>query len=290
MKADPKEHARLLGAAKTAGFKGLKTECDRVKAAAQSRETEAANDERIFRERSLRHRKLDDGSGRIEINGPLDQTAQVMAALVPIEKELFEANRTANHRVEPEAVAFDAIVTMARESMNGATSIHTTRDRSASRPESRTSRPAATVHVHVSYDAYLRGYTIPGEICEIEGAGPISVAAARQLASDSIMKAIIMNAVDVTLISHLGRTIPAHLRTAIEVRDRTCVIAGCEIDRHLEIDHNIPVEASGLTSLENLGRLCHHHHREKTRRDLRRVGPLGRQQLVTRADHARAGP
>ncbi len=101
--------------------------------------------------------------------------------------------------------------------------------------------------MHVSYDAYLRGFTIPGEICEIEGAGPISVANARQLASDSIMKAIITNAVDVTLISHLGRTIPTHLRTAIEVRDRTCVIAGCEIDRHLEIDHNIPVEASGPT-------------------------------------------
>jgi hypothetical protein len=68
------------------------------------------------------------------------------------------------------------------------------------------------------------------------------------------------------------------------------VIEGCEFERHLQIDHNIPVAAGGLTSRANLGRICHHHHSVKTVRDLRRIGPLGRQQLVTKEEFARVGP
>ena len=48
-----------------------------------------------------------------------------------------------------------------------------------------------------------------------------------------------------THVVHLGRSIPATLRTAIETRDQTCVIAGCDVDRHLEIDHNIPYAQGG---------------------------------------------
>ena len=55
-------------------------------------------------------------------------------------------------------------------------------------------------------------------------------------------------------------------------------------------DHNVPGAMRGETSLVNLGRVCHHHHDFKTRRDLRRVGPLGHQRLVTTAEYARAGP
>ena len=79
-KADPAAEADLLETAKTAGVRGLKTECDRVTAAAASRDTERDQYERIRTARSLRHRRLADGTGRIEIRGPLDRTAQMMAA------------------------------------------------------------------------------------------------------------------------------------------------------------------------------------------------------------------
>ncbi len=154
----------------------------------------------------------------------------------------------------------------------------------------RGARALATVVVHVSKSAYERGVTQAGEICEIEGAGPIPVGVARRLASDAILKALVTDGVDVTRVAHLGRTIPAHLRTAVQTRDLTCVIDGCEVDRHLEIDHNAPFAEGGPTSLENLGRVCAHHHDLKTRRDLRRVGALGRQRLVTKEEFARAGP
>ena len=67
------------------------------------------------------------------------------------------------------------------------------------------------------------------------------------------------------------------------------MIGGCEVERHLEIDHNIPVAAGGPTELANLGSLCHHHHDRKTRYDLRRIGPVGRQRLVTREEYEQQG-
>ncbi len=41
-----------------------------------------------------------------------------------------------------------------------------------------------------------------------------------------------------------------------------CTILGCEVSRHLEIDHNIPVASGGLTELANLGRPSPHHHHD----------------------------
>ena len=120
----------------------------------------------------------------------------------------------------------------------------------------------------------------PGEICEIEGAGPVPVSTARRLSSDAIIKALVVKGTDVTRVVSLGRTIPAALATAIRTEQPTCCIEGCEVDRHLELDHNIPHAIGGETSRENLDPLCGHHHDVKTRRDLRRLGPPGRQRLV----------
>ncbi|MEO6467724.1 MAG: hypothetical protein ABIP21_01390, partial [Acidimicrobiia bacterium] len=185
--------------AKTAGVRGLKTECDRVAAAAASRDGEREQYERIRAARSLRHRRLAGGTGSIEIRGPLDRTAQMMAALEPFERDLFTENRTNGRRVHPDAVAFDALVRLCEQAVCEST-----------RPERKTgSRPLAMVIVHMSKTAYERGWTEPGEVCEIEGVGPIPVAVARRMASDAILKSLVMDGVDVTRISHYGRTIPS---------------------------------------------------------------------------------
>ncbi|MGZ6996868.1 MAG: HNH endonuclease signature motif containing protein [Acidimicrobiia bacterium] len=274
--ADPGAEPELLETAGVADVKGLRTECDRVCAAAMARQREADRYERIHQQRSLRHSVTADGSGMITLRGPLDRTAQVMAALEPFEQERFESNRNAGRIEHPEAVAFDAMVHIAEI---------TARDVASRR--TRGGRPLATVHVHVSAAAFTRGHTRPGERCEIEGAGPVPVAVAHRLASDAIVAALVVDGTDVTRVVHLGRSVPAAVRTAIVVRDPVCVIAGCEVDRHLEIDHNIPWAQGGPTTLENLGRLCHHHHDLKTRRDLRRLGPPGRQRLVDREEFER---
>ena len=275
VEAEPQAEGRLVATAGIAGVKGLRAECDRVRAAALNRQREADRAEHIHAHRALRHTRLTDGTGMLTMRGPLDRTAAVMAALEPREKDLFETNRRCRRVEHPDAVAFDAMVRLAQAAPVS--------DRGR-----RDGRPLATLHLHVSAAAYERGHTMPGEICEIEGAGPIPVSAAYRLSSDAIVKALVVDGTDVTRVVSFGRSIPAALRTAVMARDRTCSIAGCEVDRHLEIDHNVPYAHGGPTSLENLGPLCHHHHDRKTRRDLRRLGPPGRQRLVGREEYERA--
>ena len=57
----------------------------------------------------------------------------------------------------------------------------------------------------------------------------------------------VLNGVDVTAVSHFGRTIPAHLCTALVTRDQTCVVPGCDVRWPLEIDHIVGVGDKGLT-------------------------------------------
>ena len=191
-----------------------------------------------------------------------------MAALEPFERELFETARRNKQIEHPDATVFDALVAMAEKSACG---VGTDDDSCPARTQpKRGGRALAIVVLHVSKHAYERGWTERWERCELEGIGPVPVGVARRLAADCILKAVVTDGVDVTRVAHIGRSIPAHLRTAVETRDRVCVIAGCEVDRHLEIDHNEPVAIRGPTSLENLGRVCHHHH------DLDAAGPAPR--------------
>lgn len=282
--ADPHAEDRLLAMAPTSGLKGLRSECDRVVAAVSGRQREIDAYERVRTNRSLRRRSLPDGSHVLEARGPADRIAQVLAALEPFERDLFETARRNKQIEHPEATAFDALVALSEGSARGDDAVGAG---DTARVGRRGGRPLATVVLHVSKDAYERGWTERGEICEIEGTGPVPVGVARRLAADSILKAVVTDGVDVTRVAHLGRSIPAHLRTAVETRDSVCVIAGCEVDRHLEIDHNVPHALGGPTSLANLARPCHYHHDLKTRRDLRRVGRLGSQRLVTKEEFER---
>jgi len=134
--------------------------------------------------------------------------------------------------------------------------------------------------MRIDHTAFTRGHTTDGEVCEIVGIGPVPVSVVQQLSGDAFFKALITDGTDIRSISHLSRTIPARLRTALEERDPECVIAGCHTDRHLQIDHNIPVEDRGPTALWNLHRLCHHHHDRKTKGHLRLEGEGLHQRLV----------
>jgi hypothetical protein len=120
------------------------------------------------------------------------------------------------------------------------------------------------VQVRVDHSALVRGRAKRGEWCEIPRVGPIPVATARRLASDSILKVLVTKGSDVTAVGHAGRTIPAKLRTALEARDPTCVVPGCDARRGLEIDHRVPFARGGPTTLANVARLCGWHHHLKS--------------------------
>ncbi len=177
----------------------------------------------------------------------------VIAALEPYTERVFQAARAQGRREPHQAYAADALVELAE---------HTRA--CDDQPTSRT--PKAMVQVVVDHRALLRGSLEDGESCEVPGIGPIPVATARAWATDAYLSALLTDGTDIKAVCHLGRTIPSRLRTALEMRDRTCVVPGCDVGRHLEIDHIKPVTDGGPTRLDNLARLCRWHHYLKTHR------------------------
>ncbi|MFM8971760.1 MAG: HNH endonuclease signature motif containing protein [Actinomycetota bacterium] len=126
------------------------------------------------------------------------------------------------------------------------------------------SGPLALVEVRVDHAALVRGRVEGDEVCEIEGLGPIPVSEAQRLASDSILRVLLVDGGVVKKISSTTRSIPPRLKRVIVDRDRTCVVPGCDVSWNLEIDHRVPFAQGGRTDEENLARLCHEHHRQKT--------------------------
>jgi len=90
------------------------------------------------------------------------------------------------------------------------------------------------------------------------------VTLARQLGEDAFLKVLVTKGVDIVAVAHAGRTIPAHLRPALDVRDPTCIVPRCEVRRNLETDHRNAFGRTQVTKLEDLGHLCRWHHYQKT--------------------------
>jgi hypothetical protein len=220
---DPGAELDLLERSGHDGVRGLRDECARVKAAAWV--DDDARYERIRAARSLRSWTDEGGAGRIDIRGPLDATATVLAALAPFTRALFDQARADGRRERHDALAFDALVALAEA------------------PTSESDGAVAkgrdiTGVVRIDHAALVRGHTEPGEVCEIVGSGPIPVAVASRLLDDAFLKAVVVDGTDVRTVSHLGRTIPARLRTAVEELHRECDLEGCHVSANLQIDHN----------------------------------------------------
>ena len=121
--------------------------------------------------------------------------------------------------------------------------------------------------------AYRRGHAHAAEPSHIVGGGPVPVSVARELAEDAFIKAVTHDGVAIDTVAHLGRHIPAELRTALELgpvpdfEGTSCVEAGCGRRYGLEWDHVDPRANGGPTSFVNLVPRCWPHHREKTERD-----------------------
>jgi hypothetical protein len=261
---DPGAELELLERSQHDGVRGLRNECARVKAAACVDENERY--ERVVAARSVRSWTDPDGAGRVAINGPVDGTMKLAAALAPFEKALFEDARAAKREVRHDALAFDALMALL--------------DSLPAEPGKGTKRTGITGVVRVDHSALVRGHTEPGEVCEIVGQGPIPVSVASRLLDDAFIKVLLVDGTDVLAVSHPGRNIPERLRTAVEELHPECDIEGCHVTTGLEIDHNQPVEEFGKTELCNLGRLCLHHHHHKHRHRLRLEGPPGRMWFV----------
>jgi hypothetical protein len=128
--------------------------------------------------------------------------------------------------------------------------------------------------------AWRRGHAHPGELCHLVGGGPLPVEVVRELSRDAFLKVVLHDGVALHTVAHLGRHIPAELRTALDLGPLpdlagvSCTEAGCGRTYGLEWDHIHPNAARGPTSYDNLQPRCWPHHQQKTERD-RKAGLIG---------------
>ncbi len=258
--ADPGAESELLEAADSTSVKGLRDRCRQVRAGAE-------DDDRAWARRlhvGRRAHDWDDPEGfyRLESRMAPDAGATFRSAWhAQIDRIFRDARRAGRH--EPRAAyAADALVALA------------------------TQGPCKPVEVRVTVDsaALARGYTEPGERCEISGGGPMPVTAARALLDEASVAVLVRDGDDVTAVSSPKRTIPIKLRRALETRYPTCGVKSCANDQFLQIDHVVPLEDGGRTELANAWRICPHHHDLKTYCGWRVVGEPGNWDLVAPDD------
>ena len=127
-------------------------------------------------------------------------------------------------------------------------------------------RPHLTLTV--SAETLRSGADADAQPAELRGVGPIHPETARRIACDAARTVVTLaaaadGATAMPLsVGRATRTVPAHIRTALHLRDRGCRFPGCDrppawTDGH----HIIHWSDGGPTELENLISLCRPHHR-----------------------------
>jgi len=240
----PDAQEQLVEAAGKLTLRSLQEECRRVEAAAIVDEDDRYR--RVHRSRRIRAWVDRHSVGRLSATMTPDELARVMNEIDRRCGDIVEGAVRGRWFESWDAHRVDALVEMAL-------------------PESDApARPASMVHVLVDYEALMRGHTVVGERCEIPGIGPIPVTLARQMSEDCILKVLLTKGVDVVAVAHGGYTIPAHLRTALDVRDTKCIVPGCDFQKRLQKDHRNTFGRTQVTKLEDLAHLCPFHHHLKT--------------------------
>ncbi len=161
--------------------------------------------------------------------------------------------------------------------------------RRTGRSRPRVPRGANTkVIVRIDRAALARGHTERGETCEIAGLGPVSVATVQELMADAFVAAVVTKGRDVVNVAHLGRTVNAHQRTAIEAGGVACTNIACNQTVGIEIDHREPWAEVGETLLSNQDPLCRTDHLRKTHHGWSLEPGTGRRRFLPPPDRARS--
>lgn len=240
----------LLG--KGASHRELYDTAARLRAAARSRERERARRDRVHQCRHLRsHQRLEGG-----IRGEFLCDEVAWARVAPrLEADARQRWKAAGQKDPLDAHRLDAFVELLGGSAGSATSTGATGSTRA--------RPHTLVIVDA--EALRRGSAHGGELCEIDGIGPVSVEAATELLGEGALQFLVRDGIDIRTVTSTTRTVPQRMAAALVVRDRTCAVEGCGKRHGLEADHcRVDFAANGATNLDNLARLCPEHHDLKT--------------------------
>lgn len=246
---NPDAEAELLAEATAAPIGELRRRCAEKKAERQDR---ATIERRIHARRSLRRYRDAEGAEHLHAVGTARDMARVDLALRSLTDARFAEARRAGEHEPREAYAFDALVALA--------------DR-RSHPQPR--RPDPIRHLAVlrlDVTALQRGAVEPGETCEIAGLGPISVAAARELLGESVLKLVLTKGVEVRNVTHLGRGTTVAQEIALLWEQPCCRRLGCGRRARLQRDHvdGFEFRRTKHTRVDELDLLCQPDHDLKT--------------------------
>jgi polyhydroxyalkanoate synthesis regulator phasin len=264
---NPDAEQDLLNSAKKESRWDLKERCGKAKAAAQP--DDKARERRIHEQRRLSTYKDGEGAWNLHLRHLPAEGAKVEAALEPyIQRRFDEARRRGEH--EPrEAYAADAFMDLLRDKVAGG------------EPPKGGRRTESKVIATVDLSALLRGFAEPGETCEIKGVGTVPVSVARALLTDAVFALVVRDGVDILNVTHLGRQVTAHMRTALEARGYECGMEDCDVTWGLEIDHlGDGWSPTKVTRLDQLDWKCRHCHGLKTYRGWEDEGPTGKRRWV----------
>ena len=244
------------------------------KRAAQARARADADREatrhRLHAQRQVRRWDDADGMGNLLLKMPAAELRELDASLkTAVDRRLADARHAG--RFEPvEAYAADEVMDRLLGRTGGASTPGTS---------NQAVRPDKKVICLIDLDALNRGRVEDGETCEIAGVGPVSVSAAQRLMGDAFWALVIKDGVDVVNVTHLGRRVTAHQRTALEARGARCEFCGSSF--RVEIDHIEGWALTHKTELADLSLKCWSCHEAKTRLGLRETGPPGNRSFLT---------
>lgn len=252
---DPDAEAALLEVAKEGSFAELVGAAQRAARSKSSEEDARARERRLYERRYCRTFTPPEGGLRLEAHLPAAEGAKVAAVLDRLSKEVFDEARQDDRHEPMAAYRADALV---RAVTGGGGRVRT----------------EAVLRADVA--ALRRGELEGGEVCELAGVGPVSVALARELLGDAVFYALLHDGTDVVAVSGAGRGRTVAQEIALQERDQRCVVPGCPVASPLEVDHwRTDFAKGGRTELDNLCRLCAEHHAMKTHRGWRLTGGPG---------------
>jgi hypothetical protein len=97
--------------------------------------------------------------------------------------------------------------------------------------------------------------------CHLDEKPWVSAETARRLSCDASLVTVLEDENGKVLnIGRRARTVPASLRRALDIRDKTCRFPGCSEAHHVESHHIEHWADGGETSLDNIAKICKFHH------------------------------
>jgi hypothetical protein len=198
----------------------------------------------------------EDGSLCLRARLPAEEGALVLAALGDSREALFRERdglergpagppNPDRQREHPRPTNADALCTMAETALG------------------RGPTPLSGAHPHqLTVDVDLDCLIHDGRGAVHVRDGPALVPeTARRLGCDAALAPILESRGEVLSVGRRTRSIPPHIRRALDARDKGCRFPGCERRRWVDAHHIHHWAMGGQTSLDNLVLLCRHHHR-----------------------------